>query len=133
MSNIFNIGQIIVSIILIIAILMQQRGSGLSGVFGGEGNIYRTKRGLERFLFIATIVLAVLFIGSTMFRIIFRIQTSCKIIILLRFANFACKLFKTSSLYINIKLRRFSQFSLKIRESRDESYFAKGLAIKCSV
>ncbi|MEK7627407.1 MAG: preprotein translocase subunit SecG [Patescibacteria group bacterium] len=71
MSNIFNIGQIIVSIILIISILLQQRGSGLSGAFGGDGNIYRTKRGLEHILFIATIVLAVLFIGSTMFRIIF--------------------------------------------------------------
>ncbi|OWK26735.1 MAG: preprotein translocase subunit SecG [Parcubacteria group bacterium GW2011_GWA2_38_13b] len=73
MSNIFNIGQIIVSVILIIAILMQQRGSGLSGAFGGDGNIYRTKRGLERVLFIATIILATLFIGSTMFRIIFSI------------------------------------------------------------
>lgn len=73
MSNIFNIGQIAVSVMLIISILLQQRGSGLSGAFGGEGNIYRTKRGLERVLFIATIVSAVLFIGSTMFRIIFRI------------------------------------------------------------
>lgn len=73
MSNIFNIGQIIVSVILTISILLQQRGSSLSGAFGGEGNIYRTKRGFERVLFIATIVLAVLFIGSTMFRIIFRV------------------------------------------------------------
>lgn len=54
--------QIGVSILLIAAILLQQRGSGLSGVFGGEGNVYRTKRGFEKTLFIATIVLGILFL-----------------------------------------------------------------------
>lgn len=53
--------QIIIAALLMLAILLQNRGVGLSGVFGGEGNIYRTKRGLEKKLFIATIVLAVLF------------------------------------------------------------------------
>lgn len=73
MPNIFNVAQIVISILLIIVILFQQKGSGLSGVFGGEGNIYRTKRGLERFLFIFTIILVVLFIGSAMFRIVFQL------------------------------------------------------------
>lgn len=73
MPNIFNVAQIVISILLIIVILFQQKGSGLSGVFGGEGNIYRTKRGLERFLFIFTIILVVLFIGSAMFRIAFQL------------------------------------------------------------
>jgi len=54
--------QIIVAILLMIAILMQNRGAGLGGVFGGTGGVYLTKRGLEKKLFIATIVLAAIFI-----------------------------------------------------------------------
>ena len=54
--------QIIVAVLLMIAILMQNRGAGLGGVFGGTGGVYLTKRGLEKKLFIATIVLAAIFI-----------------------------------------------------------------------
>jgi len=54
--------QIIVAVLLMVAILMQNRGAGLGGVFGGTGGVYLTKRGLEKKLFIATIVLAVIFI-----------------------------------------------------------------------
>lgn len=57
------IAQIVLSILLIGMILLQSKGSGLSGVFGGEGNVYRTKRGAERVIFIATIVVAILFFG----------------------------------------------------------------------
>lgn len=58
-----KIVQIVVSILLMIAILMQNKGAGLGGVFGGTGGgVYLTKRGLEKKLFIATIVLAVIFI-----------------------------------------------------------------------
>lgn len=56
-----QIAQIIIAVLLMLAILLQNRGVGLSGIFGGAGNIYRAKRGLEKKLFIATIVLAVLF------------------------------------------------------------------------
>lgn len=56
--------QIIISALLITTILLQQRGTGLSATFGGEGNVYRTKRGLEKIIFAATIVLAVLFFAS---------------------------------------------------------------------
>jgi len=45
-----------------IAILLQSRGAGLGNVFGGSGGVYLTKRGLEKKLFIATIVLAALFL-----------------------------------------------------------------------
>lgn len=55
--------QIIIAILLIIVILLQNRGSGLSGVFGGGDQVYRTKRGMEKILLITTIVLAVLFFG----------------------------------------------------------------------
>jgi preprotein translocase subunit SecG len=59
--NWIKIAQVVVSILLIIAILLQNRGAGLGAAFGGSGGVYLTKRGLEKKLFIATIVLAVLF------------------------------------------------------------------------
>ncbi len=59
--NIYIIIQTIIAILLMFTILFQNRGTGLSGVFGGSGNVYRTKRGVEKTLFNATIVLAVLF------------------------------------------------------------------------
>jgi preprotein translocase subunit SecG len=55
------IGQIIVSIALMTAILMQARGTGLSGAFGGDSAVYRSRRGIERRLWQFTIVLAILF------------------------------------------------------------------------
>lgn len=54
--------QVIVAVLLMVAILMQNRGAGLGGVFGGSGGVYLTKRGLEKKLFMATIVLAAIFI-----------------------------------------------------------------------
>jgi len=57
-----KITQIVVAFLLMAAILMQNRGSGLGGVFGGAGGgVYLTKRGLEKKLFIATIALAIIF------------------------------------------------------------------------
>ncbi len=63
MSKILSIIQIVVSLLLVASILFQSREGGLSSLFGGGGEVYRTKRGLERGIFIATIVLAVGFIG----------------------------------------------------------------------
>lgn len=57
-----KIAQIVVAIALMVAILMQNRGAGLGGVFGGSGGVYLTKRGLEKKLFMATIVLAAIFL-----------------------------------------------------------------------
>ncbi len=62
MRNIlFSIIQIVLSILLVAAILLQQRGTGLGSAFGGGGEVFRTKRGVEKGLFYATIVIAVLF------------------------------------------------------------------------
>jgi preprotein translocase subunit SecG len=55
------VGQIIVSIALIFAILLQARGTGLSGTFGGDSAVYRSRRGIERRLWQFTIVLLILF------------------------------------------------------------------------
>jgi len=57
---------ITVSILLIFAILIQQRGTGLSATFGGGGNFYATKRGAEKILSKITIVLAILFAGLSL-------------------------------------------------------------------
>ena len=62
MNPILAIGQIIVSIALIAAILLQARGTGLSGTFGGDSAVYRSRRGVERRLWQFTIVLLVLFV-----------------------------------------------------------------------
>lgn len=51
---------------------MQQRGGGLSTVFGGDGSVYRTRRGVEKIIFIATIVLAVLFFLTAFLNIYLR-------------------------------------------------------------
>lgn len=55
------VGQILVSIALIAAILLQSRGAGLGSTFGGNSAVYRSRRGIERRLWQFTIVLAVLF------------------------------------------------------------------------
>jgi len=56
-----NIVQIIISVALIVLVILQAKGGGLSSIFGGEGAIYRTRRGLEKTLFQLTIALAILF------------------------------------------------------------------------
>ena len=54
---------ILVMVILIIVIALQNKSSGLSNVFGGAGNIVQTRRGFEKWLFYATIVLGIIFLA----------------------------------------------------------------------
>ena len=61
MNPALAIGQDIIGVFLMIAILMQARGSGLSATFGGDSSVYRSRRGIERRLWQFTILLAVLF------------------------------------------------------------------------
>lgn len=62
MNPLFAAGQIVVGIALIVSILLQARGTGLSGAFGGDSAVYRSRRGVERRLWQFTIVLTVLFV-----------------------------------------------------------------------
>jgi len=55
-------GQVLVSIALMLSILLQARGAGLSGTFGGDSAVYRSRRGIEKRLFQFTIVLGILFV-----------------------------------------------------------------------
>ena len=66
----FTYAQIAISALLIISILLQQRGGGLSSTFGGSSMEYSTKRGAEKVVFYATIVLAVLFLAISMARLL---------------------------------------------------------------
>ncbi len=61
--QVLRFANIIVMVLLIVVIALQNKSSGLSGVFGGAGNIVQTRRGFEKWLFYATIVLGVVFVG----------------------------------------------------------------------
>lgn len=57
--------QIVLGVILILVILIQQKGTGMGSTFGGEMAMYRTKRGAEKLLFRVSIIVATLFIISS--------------------------------------------------------------------
>jgi preprotein translocase subunit SecG len=57
-----EVAQIIISVALIISVLLQARGASLGSVFGGTGAVFKTRRGIDKLLFNATIVFAVLFV-----------------------------------------------------------------------
>ena len=60
--------QIILSVLLVVAILLQQRGSSIGGAFGGDNfsATYHKRRGAELFLHKLSIVLAILFVASAL-------------------------------------------------------------------
>lgn len=65
--NIDSILQIITvssAVLAIIAILLQQRGASLGAGFGGSGELYTTRRGIDKNLFELTIILSVIFVLS---------------------------------------------------------------------
>jgi len=66
MLGFLKVLQVIFAVLLMVLVLLQQRGAGLGLAFGGEGNVYRSRRGIEKFLFIATIVIAVLFCATAL-------------------------------------------------------------------
>lgn len=66
MNPALAVGQLIVSAALTLAILLQARGAGLSGAFGGDSAVYRSRRGIERRLWQFTIILIVLFVLFSM-------------------------------------------------------------------
>jgi len=74
MLKFFYFAQLFLSILLIISILLQNKGTGLSATFGGDFSGFHTKRGLEKFLTIATAVLGGLFILNAI--VIFVLSTT---------------------------------------------------------
>lgn len=72
MENVLPILQIVVAVFLIVSILLQQRGQALGSAFGGEGGFYATRRGIQKKIFWATIVLGVLFILLALLNLTFK-------------------------------------------------------------
>ncbi len=62
MRQIIYLVQIVIAVLLILVIIIQQKGSGLGSTFGADLSFYRTKRGAEKLLFYLTIILATVFI-----------------------------------------------------------------------
>jgi len=62
-TNILLIAEVVVVVLLAVSILLQNRAEGLGKMFGGGGEVFRTKRGLENFLYYATIALIIIMAG----------------------------------------------------------------------
>ncbi len=58
--------QLISAILLIVFIIMQAKGVGLGGAFGGEGAFYRSRRGVEKILYFATITTSIIFMAISL-------------------------------------------------------------------
>lgn len=63
MKTFLQYSLIIISILITVFVLLQNQSSGLGAAFGGESSFYRTKRGVEKFLFAGTILLAACFVA----------------------------------------------------------------------
>lgn len=72
MRNFLTVTQIVVSLFLIIAILLQPKGEGLSQTIGSVSDFYKTKRGVEKVLFIITILLIVIFLILSLLNFLIR-------------------------------------------------------------
>lgn len=66
LNTILTVINMAVMVVLTIMISLQNKSSGLSNVFGGGGSIVQTRRGVEKWLFYATIVTAFIFVGLSL-------------------------------------------------------------------
>lgn len=65
-----QIAQIIIAVLLVTSILLQAQGGGISPVFGGGGEMYRSKRNVEKFLIYATVLLATLLAAISIYLLV---------------------------------------------------------------
>ena len=72
MTKYLNIVQIILSGVLIALVILQGKGGSLNSLFGGEGGVYKTRRGLEKTLFKFTIVIIVAFFVFSLLSVMFQ-------------------------------------------------------------
>ena len=68
---ILDIVLLVLAVAMGAAILIQTRGASLGIAFGGDGNVYRTRRGLEKKLHVLTVILAILFFGTALANALF--------------------------------------------------------------
>ena len=64
--------QIILSVAIIALILLQERSAGIGGLLGGgdTGGVYQTRRGMEKIIFRATIILSIIFVAIALFQLV---------------------------------------------------------------
>lgn len=72
MTTYFNIVQIILSIAVVVLVILQSKGGSLSRMFGGEGGVYKTRRGFEKTLFNITIATMVTFFVFSLLSVMFQ-------------------------------------------------------------
>jgi preprotein translocase subunit SecG len=65
-----SVALIIISIVLIGLVLLQARGGGLGSMFGGDGGVYKTRRGVEKTVYTTTIVFSVAFLVISLLTVI---------------------------------------------------------------
>jgi len=70
MQTILTIAQAVLGALLILTVLLQGQGTGLGAAFGGEGHVYRSRRGAEKKLHQITIILAILFFGVALAQVL---------------------------------------------------------------
>ena len=63
-SSVLQAVTVISAILMVASILLQQRGASLGAGFGASGELYTSRRGLDKSLYRATVVLAVIFVAS---------------------------------------------------------------------
>ena len=62
---------VVSAVILVIAVLLQQRGATLGAGFGASGELYTTRRGFDKNLFDVTVIMAVVFVSSILVSLVF--------------------------------------------------------------
>lgn len=66
MKIFFQAAQIIIAVLLVATILLQAKGVGVGTIFGGEGQFYKSRRGVEKLLLYATILLSIIFAATSL-------------------------------------------------------------------
>jgi preprotein translocase subunit SecG len=69
-----QIVDVIIAILLIVTVLLQQRGSGLGDAFGADSAVYTSRRGVEKVLFYLTIVFGVTFVALAILQLVINKQ-----------------------------------------------------------
>lgn len=73
-NDILQIITVSSAILMVVMILLQQRGASLGAGFGGSGELYTTRRGVDKSLFDISIILAIIFIASIVLELVLPVK-----------------------------------------------------------
>jgi len=74
MTSFLQVTQIVSGILVIVAVLLQHRGTGLGGAFGGEGMSYRSRRGVEKLLLRASVFFGTVFLLTVLAQLLIPVR-----------------------------------------------------------